>query len=243
MRTAVVTGAAGGIGAALVRRLAAAGHRVHLADLADTADLATDVGGVAHWVDVSKPADMDRLATAAGDAEVVCLNAGVVGASMGAPWEAPPEEWHRLLGVNLLGVVNGLRSFVPAMLARERPGRVIITASLAGLVTFPGGGAYAATKHALVAVAEQAALALRDTRVSVTLLCPALVRSGMSETGEEPEDVAGQVLAAAEEGRFLVMPPEWEPALVAHAERLVTGAAPELPAPGARRPAGSADPR
>jgi NAD(P)-dependent dehydrogenase (short-subunit alcohol dehydrogenase family) len=231
MRIAVVTGAAGGIGAALARRLADTGHQVHLADLADTADLATEVGGVAHAVDVTHPADLDRLAAAAGDAEVVCLNAGVVGTSTGAPWETPPEEWQRLLDVNLLGVVNGLRAFVPAMLTRERPGRLIITASLAGLVTFPGGGAYAATKHALVAVSEQAALALRDTRVSVTLLCPALVRSGMSETGEDPNEVARQVLAAAEEGRFLVVPPEWEPAVVTRAERLVTGAAPDLPAP------------
>lgn len=232
MRTAVVTGAAGGIGRALARRLAAAGHQVHLADVTDTTDLATQVHGVAHSIDVSNPQDMDRLAAAAQDAEVVCLNAGVVGASMGPPWEAPAEEWQRLLGVNLLGVVNGLRSFVPAMLARERPGRFLITASLAGLLTFPGGGAYAATKHALVAVAEQAALALRDTPVSVTLLCPALVRSGMSETGEDPDVVAERALAAAQEGRFLLVPPEWEPALVARAERLITGAAPELPSAG-----------
>jgi len=237
MRTAVVTGAAGGIGRALAHRLAATGHQVHLADISDTADLATEVGGVAHAVDVSDTEDMDRLAAAAGDAEVVCLNAGVVGSSMGAPWEAPAEEWQHLLGVNLLGVVNGLRSFVPGMVARGRPGRIVVTASLAGLVTFPGGGGYAATKHALVAVAEQAALALRDTPVSVTLLSPALVRSGMSETGEDPDVVAAQALAAAEQGRFLVMPADWEPALVARAERLVAGAAPEMPTPGSPEPA------
>ena len=238
MATAVVTGAAGGIGRALTRRLAAAGHQVHTADIADTADLAAEVGGLAHAVDVSRPEDMERLAAAAGDAEVVCLNAGVVGTSLGAPWEVPAEEWQHLLGINLLGVVNGLRAFVPAMVARERPGRIVVTASLAGLVTFPGGGAYAATKHALVAVAEQAALALRDTPVSVTLLCPALVRSGMSETGEDPDVVAAQALAAAEEGRFLVVPPEWEAALVSRAERLVTGTPPELPAPGSAGAAG-----
>lgn len=232
MGTAVVTGAAGGIGRALARRLADTGLQVHLADISDTADLAAEVGGVAHAVDVSSPQDMDRLAAAAGDAEVVCLNAGVVGASMGPPWEVPPEEWQRLLGVNLLGVVNGLRAFVPGMVARGRPGRILVTASLAGLVTFPGGGAYAATKHALVAVAEQAALALRDTPVSVTLLCPALVRSGMSETGEDPDVVAAQALAAAEEGRFLVAPSEWETALTARAARMVSGDAPVLPEPG-----------
>ncbi len=232
MGTAVVTGAAGGIGRALARRLAATGHQVHLADISDTADLAAEVGGVAHTVDVSSPQDLERLAGAAGDAEVVCLNAGVVGASMGPPWEAPPEEWERLLGVNLLGVVNGLRTFVPGMVARERPGRILVTASLAGLVTFPGGGAYAATKHALVAVAEQAAMALRDTPVTVTLLCPALVRSAMSETGEDPDVVAAHALAAAEAGRFLVDPPEWENALTARAARLVSGTAPALPEPG-----------
>ena len=232
MGTAVVTGAAGGIGQSLARRLAATGHQVHLADLADTADLATEVGGVAHVVDVSRPEDMQRLAAAAVDAEVVCLNAGIVGTSLGAPWEVPHEEWQRLLGVNLLGVVNGLRAFVPAMVARDRPSRIVVTASLAGLVTFPGGGAYAATKHALVAVAEQAALALRDTPVSVTLLCPALVRSGMSEEGEDPDLVASRALAAAEEGRFLVVPREWEPSLVARATRLVSGVAPVQPEPG-----------
>jgi len=231
MGTAVVTGAAGGIGRALARRLAATGLQVHLSDISDTADLAAEVGGSAHTVDVSSPQDMERLAAATGDAEVVCLNAGVVGTSMGPPWEAPPEEWQHLLGVNLLGVVNGLRAFVPGMVARERPGRILVTASLAGLVTFPGGGAYAATKHALVAVAEQAALALRDTPVSVTLLCPALVRSGMSETGEDPDVVAAQALDAAAAGRFLVVPDEWRDAVRARAEGLVAGAAPTLPAP------------
>lgn len=239
MGTAVVTGAAGGIGRALTRRLAATGHQVHTADISDTADLAAEVGGVAHVVDVSRPDDLERLADAAGDAEVVCLNAGVVGDSLGVPWEVPAEEWQRLLEVNLLGVVNGLRSFVPRMLAGGRPGRIVVTASLAGLVTFPGGGAYAATKHALVAVAEQAALALQDTPLTVTLLCPALVRSGMSETGADPDDVAAEVLDAAAAGRFLVVPEEWHEAVTARAEALVTGARPSVPAPAATAPATS----
>jgi hypothetical protein len=117
------------------------------------------------------------------------------------------------------------------MLESGRPGRIVITASLAGLVTFPGGGAYAATKHALVAVAEQAALALAHSPVSVTLLCPALVRSGMSETGAEPDDVAAEVLDAAAAGCFLVVPEEWRDAVTARAEALVAGAPPTVPAP------------
>ena len=91
------------------------------------------------------------------------------------------------------------------MSARRR-GRIIITGSLAGLVTFPGGGAYAATKHAVVALAESASLALQGTSVTVTLACPALVRTAMSEVGADPDDVAAEVLAAADDGRFLVVP-------------------------------------
>jgi NAD(P)-dependent dehydrogenase (short-subunit alcohol dehydrogenase family) len=231
MDTAVVTGAASGIGRALVVGLAAQGHRVHLADISSTDDLAAEVGGVAHAVDVSAYDDVERLARVVPDPDVLCLNAGIVGTMMGPPWEVPTEEWRRVLGVNLLGVVNGLRAFVPRLVAAGRPGRILITASLAGLVTFPAGGAYAASKHALVAVAEQAALALEHTPITVTLLCPALVRSGMSDTGEEPADVAAAALAAMEAGRFLVVPAEWQPALVARAERLVSGEQPSLPVP------------
>lgn len=128
-------------------------------------------------------------------------------------------------------MVNGLRSFVPRLLADADPSRILVTASLAGVVTFPGGGAYAATKHAVAAVAEQAAMALRDTRVMVTLLCPALVRTAMSETGDDPADVAALGLAASREGRFLVVPPEWSSAVVRRAESMVAGDVPAMPSP------------
>src|SRR3712207_6380413 len=170
MATAVVTGAAGGIGRALAVRLAGQGHRVHLADLSPTGELAAELDGVSHVVDVSAYDDVERLAREVPDVDVLCLNAGIVGASMGPPWEVPPEEWQRVLGVNLLGVVYGLRAFVPRLIASGRPASLLVTGSLAGLVSFPGGGAYAASKHALVAVVEQVALALAGTPVSVTLL-------------------------------------------------------------------------
>lgn len=229
--TAAVTGAAGGLGLALARRLAGEGLHVHLADVAPVEEAAAAVGGTPARVDVTDPAQVEAWAAGSGDLSFVCLNAGVVGPSLGAPWEVPPEEWQRLLEVNLLGVVNGLRAFVPRLLAAGRPAHVLVTASLAGLVTFPGGGAYAATKHALVAVVEQAALALAGTPVTVTLLCPALVRSGMSETGADPEDVAAEAVAAARTGRFLVVPPEWERAVTDRAAGLVAGATPAVPEP------------
>ena len=234
MTVAVVTGAASGIGRALATQLAAEGHLVHLADRESTSALATDLGGVAATVDVADPEHLQRLAASASDARVVCLNAGIVGAATGAPWEVGPAEWRRVLDVNLGGVVNGLRAFVPQLLASGEPARVLITASLAGLLTFPGGGAYAASKHAVVAVAEQAALALAGTNVSVTVVCPALVRSGMSEVGADPAEVAAEALTAARSGRFLVVPTEWSSAAVGRVQALVSGAAPQPPAPSGR---------
>ena len=89
MGIAVVTGAASGIGMALARRLATRGHQVHLVDVAPTADLATELAGVGHTADVASAEDMERVALAAEEAEIVCLNAGIVGDSLGVPWEVP----------------------------------------------------------------------------------------------------------------------------------------------------------
>lgn len=226
---AVVTGAASGIGRALAVTLAVDGYHVHLADISPTAHLASELGGRSHVVDVVDANAMEALATAASQASIVCLNAGIVGPSGGAPWEAPEDEWLSVLRVNLLGPVNGLRAFVPRLLAAGRPAQILITASLAGLVTFPGGGAYAATKHALVAVAEQAALALAETSVSVTVVCPALVRTAMSPQGVDPSDVASAALRGAREGAFVVMPVEWSSAVRGRAERLSSGEPPQMP--------------
>lgn len=230
-RTAVVTGAASGIGLALAGQLAAEGYHVHLTDIVDTQQLATAISGTPHVLDVGDDAAMEALADAAPRASVVCLNAGIVGQTFGAPWEVPPREWEGLLKVNLLGVVNGLRAFVPRLLIADQPAHILITASLAGLLTFPGGGAYGATKHALVAVAEQTAVALEHSRISVTLLCPALVKSGMSDEGEDPNDVAAAGLGAARRNEFVVMPPEWRSAVRNRGNILSAGHTPEIPSP------------
>jgi NADP-dependent 3-hydroxy acid dehydrogenase YdfG len=231
--SAVVTGAASGIGHALAARLAAAGTRLVLADVhaAALGQVAAELHATAIPTDVADQMAMQELAAAAPDANLVCLNAGIVGTTLGAPWQADPSEWNTLLAVNLGGVVNGLRAFVPRLLASGQPGHILITASLAGLATFPGGGAYAATKHAVVAVAEQTALALADTPVGVTMLCPALVRSAMSPTGVDPADVADEALHAVQEGRFAVVPAAWRAAVLQRAEHLVSGQPPTPPTP------------
>ncbi|MEV0612723.1 SDR family NAD(P)-dependent oxidoreductase [Nonomuraea sp. NPDC050404] len=233
---AVVTGAAGGIGRALATRLSSEGAHVVLADIdADALGAAAgEVGGQAVPTDVSDAAAMDALAAAAPDADLVCLNAGIVGRDLGVPWEVSPEDWARVFAVNAGGVSNGLRAFVPRMLASGRPGHILITASLAGLVTFPAGGAYAASKHAVVALAEQAALSLAGTPIGVTMLCPALVRTGMSPDGEDPDDIARDALDAVRAGRFTVVPEGWDGEIERRARWLASGDQPSLPnLPGA----------
>ena len=231
--TAVVTGAASGIGRALAVRLRARHERLVLADVDEVAlrAVAEELGATPVAVDVSDPGAVEHLAEVAGAPTLVCLNAGVLGQDLGAPWESSPDDWRRVLDVNVGGVVNGLRAFVPRMLAAEAPGGILVTASLAGLLTWPTGGPYGASKHAAVAVAEAAALALEGTQLRVTALCPALVRSGMSDVGEDPVDVAAQGLAGLNRGDFLVVPDDWRTAISARAAGLVAGDQPIVPTP------------
>lgn len=234
--TALVTGAASGIGLALSRLLSARDYALHLFDIDEDA-----LNQAAHELrphsatvgNVADPAAMQELANETGAVDLLCLNAGVASTEHGAPWLAAPEEWDRVLGVNLLGVVNGLRSYVPAMLASNRPCNIVVTASLAGATTWPGGGPYAASKHAALAVAEQAALELAGTNVAVTVLCPALVRSRMSQTGREPDEIALEALAAVAANRFAVLPTAWATAVSERAAMLGSGTQPTIPHPRA----------
>ena len=231
-QSAVVTGGAGGIGLALARQLGRMGARVTLADINASAveAAARAVGGTAVVADVSRWPDNAALAELVRAPRVLCLNAGVVGQQADPVWATAPEEWSRVLSTNLDGVQNGLRAFVPDMLADGKPHSILITGSLAGLLAWPGGGAYGASKHAVSALAEQAALALAGTRVSVTLLCPALVRSGMSCEGADPDVVAAHAIEAMALGRFAVVPSEWAPAMRERAHLLSDGLQPRIPA-------------
>lgn len=234
-RSALVTGAANGIGLALSRLLHERGYRLRLFDIDDQtlARVASDLDAeTAVTGNVADPIAMQDLADKVGAIDLLCLNAGVTSTATGPPWDAPPEEWDRVLGVNLLGVVNGLRSFVPLMLESEDPSQILITASLAGATTWPGGGPYAASKHAVLAVAEQAALELAETDVAVTVLCPALVRTGMSDQGADPQDIAVEALAAVASRQFAVLADEWASAIEERAATLVSGRYPDTPSHG-----------
>lgn len=233
INSAVVTGAGSGIGRALVAHLVATGVDVTAVDVDREAlrSLEDELGAATAYADVANRSGMDALAERIGAPDLLCLNAGITSSQALPVWSTPDDDWDRVLAVNLGGVRNGLAAFVPRLLATGRRHRVLITASLAGVATWPGGGAYAASKHAVVALAEQAALSLIDTSVSVTLLCPALVRSGMSPVGEDPGIVAAAALTACRHERFAVIPDEWHAAVYERATRLVAGAPPAVPQP------------
>ena len=194
-RVAVVTGAASGIGRALAECFAAEGMRVVLADVeeralaATTADLvaagATAIGIV---TDVSDGAQMRSLAERAfaeyGAVHILCNNAGVGGDS-GPVWELAPATWQWVLGVNLWGVIHGIRAFVPAMLKQGGEGHVVNVASLAGLLTAPGLSPYYATKHAVVAISESLhhELAMAGAKIRASVLCPGFVKTNIVDSG------------------------------------------------------------
>lgn len=233
-RRAVVTGAASGIGRALATLLAARGYFLLLVDVdgPGVTSLADELAADSVTGDVSDPGLFAEIVEKMPDPHLVCLNAGVVGESLGHPWEVPSPEWDRVFQVNVRGVLNGLAEFVPRLLASGEHRSLLITGSLAGLVTFASGGAYAASKHALAAVAEQAALALAESPVQVTLLCPALVRTRMSDVGVEPEAIAAEALDAVSRGEFAVVPAEWKRAVHERGDRLSRGLPPSPPTPG-----------
>jgi len=131
--------------------------------------------------DVSRIGDVEAFArqtlTAFGAVHVVCNNAGV--GSAATAWEAPLAEWERVIGVNLWGVIHGLKVFVPVMLAQGGEGHIVNTASIAGLTTGAFMASYNTTKHAVVALSEalSKALDVSGAQIKVSVLCPGVVNT------------------------------------------------------------------
>lgn len=186
-RVAVVTGAASGIGFGLCERFAAEGMRVVLADVEELAlteaasTLRASGGQVLPVVtDVSKADDVDALRDRAleafGAVHVVCNNAGV-GGSHAPLWTIPRGEWEWVLGVNLWGVIHGVRSFLPVLLEQDAA-HLMNTASIFGV--FAGAlGPYGISKHAVVALSETLHFQLQElgAPVGVSVLCPGAVKT------------------------------------------------------------------
>jgi NAD(P)-dependent dehydrogenase (short-subunit alcohol dehydrogenase family) len=191
-KTAFVTGGASGIGFALGRALAAAGMKVMLADieteaLAAAVKILNDGGYDVESVpcDVAHAASVERAATACiasfGKVHVVCNNAGVGGGS--GIDDISLETWRWVLDVNLMGVLHGIRVFLPHMLAHGEGGHIVNTASMAGLQSGLGFSPYAASKFAVVAMSEGLAKEVAPRGIGVTVLCPGFVRTRIWESG------------------------------------------------------------
>lgn len=186
-KCAVITGAGSGIGAALARRAAAEGMHVVLADIAvddaqSVADSISDAQTLVMRCDVSDEASVQALADAAwerfGSVDLLCNNAGIVpGGRHRMVWEYTPSDWQWSLGVNLYGVIHGIRAFVPRMIAANRPAHIMNTASVAGFVSGSGSSCYGAAKHAVVRATEALYAGLKEVGapIGVTMLCPGLV--------------------------------------------------------------------
>jgi NAD(P)-dependent dehydrogenase (short-subunit alcohol dehydrogenase family) len=238
-RVAVVTGGASGIGRALCLAFARAGADVVVADL-DEAGMTETAAGVAKAgrraitvrTDVSRLADVRALADRAwaelGAVHVLCNNAGV--ALWGGLDTATHQDWEWAIGVNLWGVIHGVETFVPRMIAQEAEGHIVNTASMAGLIASEGLGVYNTTKYAVVGLSETLQKDLRSHRIGVSVLCPmgvttrirqsersrpdALRNPGAVERGGEveligrylaPEHVAERVLRAIVANRLYVI--------------------------------------
>lgn len=192
-RVAVVTGGASGIGRALADRCAAEGMKLALADVEgpalERAEAELRAGGadvLGLRTDVSKEAEVQALAAAVfqrfGAVHLLCNNAGV--GSGGRVWELTTADWEWVLGVNLWGVIHGIRAFVPAMLRTGEEGHVVNTASLAGLISAPYVAPYHASKHAVVTLSESLhyELAAIGARLKVSVLCPGYVATRIAES-------------------------------------------------------------
>lgn len=247
-KTAVITGAASGIGLGLAKRFAEEGMRLVLADVEEPAleeaRAALETSGsevVAKKTDVSNFEEVEALADLAyetfGVVNLLCNNAGVGTAC--ALWCCTLDDWKWILGVNLWGVIHGVKAFVPRMIEQGADAHVLNTASVAGLVSGPQLGIYATSKFGVVALSEALYYDLRMAghNIGVSVLCPGFVRTRIAEAarnrppelsegaaqdwvasdaakqiiaaGMEPSEVASIVVNALQEGKFYIFTHPW----------------------------------
>jgi NAD(P)-dependent dehydrogenase (short-subunit alcohol dehydrogenase family) len=228
---AVITGGASGIGLAAAVRFARAGMRVCIADVGEdrlaqaaaalTAAAPAGAASVmAEVIDVSRVDDLARLESAVrerfGGTDVLMNNAGV---QPGSTMFGPPENWQRILGVNLWGVIHGSQIFAPRMITRQRPGLIINTGSKQGITTPPGDPAYNVSKAGVKAFTEALQHELRNAagaRLSAHLLIPGFVFTGLTAKGRTekpaaawtPEQTVDFMIERIDAGDFYILCPD-----------------------------------
>jgi NAD(P)-dependent dehydrogenase (short-subunit alcohol dehydrogenase family) len=222
-KVAVVTGAASGIGLGMTEALASRGMKVVMADVEEAA-LMREAERLTRanfevdpqLADVSSFESVERLAAAAnarfGNVHVLCNNAGVSGGGGKPMWEQSQADWDWVMGVNFWGVLNGVRAFVPGMVAHGEEGHVVNTSSILGLVT-GGGTAYNVSKHAVTRLTEGLYFDLKaaNAKIGTTVLCPGMIATNIITSGrnrpdalrdETPPDPAREQIIAAMDARF-----------------------------------------
>ncbi len=253
-RVAVVTGAASGIGLGIAEAFAGEGMKVVLADVDERrlleeeerlAEAGADVASSV--IDVGDPAQVDKLARIAverfGAVHLLCNNAGII--RPGRTWELPLADWEAVLRVNLMGVLHGIRAFVPMMLAAGQEGHVVNVASMAAVLPVNGIGPYNVAKHGVLAMSEvlHAELAEAGAPIGVTIVMPGRVRTRLGpppgsadpaptdnpplDPGEiYPSAVGLQVVEAVREGKLhLFTHPDRVPQVIARFARITDSVA------------------
>jgi NAD(P)-dependent dehydrogenase (short-subunit alcohol dehydrogenase family) len=240
--SAYVSGGGSGIGRGIARQLAQRGVAVGVCDIAladaeETVGLIERAGGkaIAVAADVSDAASVEaaaqRIEAAFGPVAIVCNNAGI--AMHGVPLhEIPLAEWDWVIGVNLYGVIHGIRTFVPRLLQRGQPAHIVNTASIGGFQVNPAflTGAYSMTKYAVVALSEGLQNELQGSNVGVSVLAPAAVNTAIHlsersrperlggayvrpenhfmgeliKDGASPDEIGARVVAAIEADEFYI---------------------------------------
>ncbi len=233
-KRALITGAGSGFGLALAKRYARAGYAIGVADVdvarAQAAVVELNAIGTGHFsvgVDVADAASVEAMRIGVNTFwpegfDVLINNAGV--ATAGGVAEAALADWHWVIGINLMGVVHGMKAFAP-MFKRRRRGHILSTASFAALAGAPGLASYTATKAAVVALSESVRAEMNPHGVKVSVICPSFFRTNLLDSSRGPDpkfrelvgrwmdragvtadDIAEYTFNAASRGEFLIIP-------------------------------------
>jgi NADP-dependent 3-hydroxy acid dehydrogenase YdfG len=233
-KRALITGAGSGLGLALAKRYARAGYVIAVADLnADRAEAAVaalkaiNPGHFSVTVDVADANSVEAMRATVAEHwpegfDVLINNAGV--ATAGSVAESSLADWHWVIGINLMGVVHGMKAFAPMFQRRQR-GHIISTASFAGIAGAPGIASYGTTKAAVIALSEGLRGEMHPHGVKVSVVCPSFFKTNLLETARGPDDrfrkwvtgvmerakesaddIADYVFTAAERGEFMIIP-------------------------------------